>query len=97
MNSRHDASAAELRTTMANPKQTKKEAAEQAAAEKEAATAEKRRAAEAEAEAEAQRKRAEKEPQRKLTALKREHSEALGTLPRCTQCRRGCGCRGRAR
>ncbi|MDB2392853.1 hypothetical protein N9V91_07540, partial [Acidimicrobiaceae bacterium] len=51
------------------------QAAEQAAAEKEAATAEKRRAAVAEA----QRKGAEKERQRKLTALKREHSEALGT------------------
>ena len=61
------------------PQADEEGAAEQAAAEKEAATAEKRRAAEAEAEAEAQRKRAEKERQRKLTALKREHSEALGT------------------
>ena len=59
------------------PQADEEGAAEQAAAEKEAATAEKRRAAEAEAEA--QRKRAEKERQRKLTALKREHSEALGT------------------
>lgn len=49
------------------------QAAEQAAAEKEAATAEKRRAAEA------QRKGAEKERQRKLTALKKEHRDALGT------------------
>jgi len=57
------------------PQADEEGAAEQAAAEKEAATAEKRRAAEAEA----QRKRAEKERQRKLTALKREHSEALGT------------------
>ena len=61
------------------PQADEEGAAEQAAAEKEAATAEKRRAAEAEAEAEPQRKRAEKERQRKLTALKREHSEALGT------------------
>ena len=51
------------------------QAAEQAAAEKEAATAEKRRAAVAEA----QRKGAEKERQRKLTALKKEHRDALGT------------------
>ena len=57
------------------PQADEEGAAERAAAEKEAATAEKRRAAEAEA----QRKRAEKERQRKLTALKREHSEALGT------------------
>jgi len=57
------------------PQADEEGAAEQAAAEKEAATAEKRRAAEAEP----QRKRAEKERQRKLTALKREHSEALGT------------------
>ena len=49
------------------------QAAEQAAAEKEAATAEKRRAAEA------QRKGAEKERQRKITALKKEHRDALGT------------------
>ena len=59
------------------PQADEEGAAERAAAEKEAATAEKRRAAEAEAEP--QRKRAEKERQRKLTALKREHSEALGT------------------
>ena len=51
------------------------QAAEQAAAEKEAATAEKRRAAVAEA----QRKGAEKERQRKITALKKEHRDALGT------------------